>query len=136
MNGSDLIPWVNLFSLHVSAIMFAYFSIISVMPVTREEKRGEKAWKECYWFRIILSIFASLMVINTIVALIFGIAFVLVPGTVVSLYGVIASPQLLYTGQLFGAALIGFGVLTWLARNLAVAEARKAILPAHPSSSA
>ncbi|UCG01439.1 MAG: isoprenylcysteine carboxylmethyltransferase family protein [Candidatus Heimdallarchaeota archaeon] len=66
MNGSDLIPWVNLCSLHVSAIMFAYFSIISVMPVTREEKRGEKAWKECYWFRIILSIFASIMVINII----------------------------------------------------------------------
>ena len=71
-----------------------------------------------------------LMVINTIVALIFGIAFVLVPDSVVSLYGVIASPQLLYIGQLFGAALIGFGVLTWLARNAAVAEAKKAIVPA------
>ena len=72
----------------------------------------------------------TLMVINTIVALIFGIAFVLVPETVVSLYGVIASPQLLYMGQLFGGALIGFGVLTWLARSMAVADARKAIIPA------
>lgn len=72
----------------------------------------------------------TLMVINTIVALIFGIAFVLVPNSVVSLYGVIASPQLLYMGQLFGAALIGFGILTWLARNSTVAEAKKAVLPA------
>ncbi len=71
-----------------------------------------------------------LMIVNTIVALIFGITFVLVPSTMVSLYGVIASPQLLYMGQLFGAALIGFGVLSWLARNSTVAEARKAILPA------
>ncbi|MBN2029217.1 hypothetical protein JW824_03135 [bacterium] len=72
----------------------------------------------------------TLMVINTIVSLIFGIAFVLVPDTVVSLYGVVSSPQLLYIGQLFGAALIGYGVLTWLVRNTAVADARKAILPA------
>ena len=66
MNGSDLIPWVNLFSLHVSALMFAYFSIISVMPVTREAKRGEKAWKECYWFRLIMSICIGIMCINVI----------------------------------------------------------------------
>ncbi len=72
----------------------------------------------------------ALMVINTVVSLIFGIAFVLMPDTVVSLYGVIASPQLLYLGQLLGTALIGFGILTWLARNTAVADAKKAILPA------
>ncbi len=66
MNGSDLIPWVNFISLQVSALMFAYFSIISVMPVTREEKRGEKAWKECYWFRLIMGIFVCIMVVNTI----------------------------------------------------------------------
>ncbi|MFX0205646.1 MAG: methyltransferase family protein [Candidatus Hodarchaeota archaeon] len=66
MNGSELIPWVNLLSLHISALMFSYFSIVSVMPVTREEKRGEKAWKECYWFRIVMSVFAVIMVINTI----------------------------------------------------------------------
>lgn len=66
VNDFDLIPWLNLLSLHISALMFSYLSIISVMPVTREEKRGEKAWKECYQFRIIMSIFAFLMVINTI----------------------------------------------------------------------
>ena len=66
VNDFDLIPWVNLFSLHISALMFSYFSIISIMPVTRAEKRGENAWRECYWFRIIMSIFAVMMVINTI----------------------------------------------------------------------
>lgn len=66
MNGPDLIPWLNFVSLQVSALLFAYFSIISVMPVAREEKQGEKAWKECCWFRIIMSIFICIMVINII----------------------------------------------------------------------
>lgn len=71
-----------------------------------------------------------LMVVNAIIATLFGIAFVLLPNWVVSLYGVIASPQLLYVGQLFGAALIGFGILTWLARNTPLADAREVIIPA------
>lgn len=71
---------------------------------------------------------STLMVINTVVALVFGIAFVLVPAQIISLYGVTADPQLRYTGQLFGGALIGFGVLTWLARNAGESEARRAIV--------
>ncbi|MFX1538420.1 MAG: methyltransferase family protein [Promethearchaeota archaeon] len=65
--------WLNLISLHVSALMFAYFSIISVMPVTRSEKRGEKAWKECYWFRLIMSVFVCIMIINMILWLWFPV---------------------------------------------------------------
>jgi len=70
-----------------------------------------------------------LMVLNAIIAAVFGIAFVLIPWSVYSLYGVgVPSPILNYMGQLFGAALIGYAVLTWLARNVGDSDARKAIV--------
>ncbi|MCK4558660.1 MAG: hypothetical protein KAV45_02680 [Calditrichia bacterium] len=71
-----------------------------------------------------------LMVINTVIAGLFGIAFVLIPWQVLSLYGVQPNPAINYIGELFGAALIGFAVLTWTARNAADSDARTAIVRA------
>jgi Na+-driven multidrug efflux pump len=68
------------------------------------------------------------MIINTVVAAVFGVAFVLVPNQIISLYGVDASEILKYVGQLLGAALVGFAVLTWSARNANDSEARRAIV--------
>lgn len=73
---------------------------------------------------------STLMTINAVVALVFAIAFVLFPGQVISWYGVTESAALKFTGQLYGAALLSFGVLTWMARNAAASEARKAIVTA------
>jgi hypothetical protein len=70
----------------------------------------------------------TLMIINAIVAVVFGIAFILVPAQMSSLYGVTADEPQKYIGQLFGAALIGFAILTWSARNAADSDARKAIV--------
>jgi hypothetical protein len=69
-----------------------------------------------------------MMVINTIVAGVFGVVFVLVPGRIVSLYGVTADAPLRYVGQLFGAALIVLAIVTWMARNAADSDARRAIV--------
>jgi hypothetical protein len=69
-----------------------------------------------------------LMTINTVVAAIFGIAFVIAPGQAVSLYGVTADAPLRYTAQLFGSALLGFAVLTWMARKATASDARNAIV--------
>ena len=71
---------------------------------------------------------SNLMVINTVVALVFGIAFVLIPAQTISLYGVTADSALKYVGQLLGAALIGYGVLTWWAKNVSESQARRAIV--------
>ncbi len=71
---------------------------------------------------------STLMRINAVVAAVFGIAFVLVPGQVLSLYGPDTTAALKYTGQLFGAALVSFAVLTWSARNAENSEARRAIV--------
>ncbi|GMR11041.1 MAG: hypothetical protein BMS9Abin28_1865 [Anaerolineae bacterium] len=70
----------------------------------------------------------TLMIINAVVAAVFGVAFVLVPGQVISLYGVDASAALKYEGQLLGAAFIGFAVLTLSARNANDSAARRAIV--------
>ena len=71
-----------------------------------------------------------LMVINTVIAGVFGIAFVLIPWQVLTLYGVQPSPAINYIGELFGAALLAFAVLTWSARNAAESDARMAIVRA------
>jgi hypothetical protein len=69
-----------------------------------------------------------LMVLNAIVAGVFGIAFVLVPKWLVSQYGVTADAPLTYMAQLFGAALIALAVATWMARNATDSTARQAII--------
>jgi hypothetical protein len=71
----------------------------------------------------------TLMIINAVVAAVFGVAFVLVPGQVTSLYGVEdPSEVLIYVGRLMGAAFIGFAVLTWSARNANDSSARRVIV--------
>ena len=70
----------------------------------------------------------TLMVINAIVAAVFGIAFVLVPAQAIQLYGITVDAPLKYVGQLFGAALVGFAFLTWSARNATDSDARRAIV--------
>ena len=70
----------------------------------------------------------TLMIINTIVAIVFGVTFVIVPAQVYSLYDITADEHLIYMGRLFGSALIGFAVLTWMARNATDSDARKAIV--------
>jgi hypothetical protein len=74
---------------------------------------------------------STLMIINTVVAGVFGVAFVLVPSQAISLYGIEeASEILILILRLMGAAFIGFAVLTWLARNANESAARRAIVVA------
>jgi len=70
----------------------------------------------------------TLMLVNAIVALIFGVAFVVAPGQTMALYLISADAPLRLTGQLLGGSLVSFAVLTWLARNAGDSEARRAIL--------
>jgi len=90
MMGADSlnIALINLLVLHVSAFLFSYLTTLSVMPVTREEQRGEKAWEECARLRSISFLFAGIMVLSTILGIWFpvpGLEWVLNPNP---LYGV------------------------------------------------
>ena len=71
--------------------------------------------------------FNNLLVLNAVLGLIFGIGFVLMPGTVVNLYGVTPNPAVNLVGQFFGTELIAIGLLSWLARNVMDKEAQGAI---------
>jgi hypothetical protein len=71
---------------------------------------------------------STLFVINAIVAAVFGVAFLLVPNQVGSLYGVEVNEILIYVVRLLGAELIAIAGVTWLARNADDSVARKAIV--------
>jgi hypothetical protein len=60
------VAWLNLLSLHVSAFFLVCLGILSLMPMTRAERRGEKAWKECKWLRSIAGLCEFVMIINMI----------------------------------------------------------------------
>lgn len=71
---------------------------------------------------------SALMVVNAIVAVVFGLGFMFAPGQVTSFYSPEVGATLEYVAQLFGAALLAFAVLTWVARNAPDSEARRAVL--------
>ncbi len=69
-----------------------------------------------------------LFIITAVCAVVFGVAFVIIPTRLYSLYAIESTEGLNYMGQLFGAALIGIGLIAWLVRNAADSDARKAIV--------
>jgi hypothetical protein len=80
----------------------------------------------------------NFLAVAAVVAFVFGLGFVVVPGPLMGLYGVSLDAVGTVIGQLFGAALIGFGALNWLARGLHNhdAEALRPILMANLVSDA
>jgi len=70
----------------------------------------------------------SLFIVNAIVALPFGVGAVLAPKPLLSLYGAALDSAGSLTMQFAGVPLIGIGLLTWLARNAAESETRRAIV--------
>ena len=74
------------------------------------------------------------LTIAAVVAVVFGLAFVLVTGPLLSFYGVTLDKAGTLVAQLFGAALIGFAVLNWFARGVTDREARQAIVLANLAS--
>ncbi len=69
-----------------------------------------------------------LFIITAIIAIVFGVVFVIIPAQVYSLYDIESGAGLNYMGQLFGAALIAIGLISWQSRNAADSDARKAII--------
>ncbi len=62
------------------------------------------------------------MTAKAIVVLIFGIGYVLIPGTIASLFGMTLDPAGTMMAQLFGAAFLFECVVLWLARNEPVGD--------------
>jgi hypothetical protein len=70
----------------------------------------------------------SLFVVHSIIALVFGLVFVLVPTQVAAIYGVTVTAGGAFIGRLFGSSLLTFAVVLWLARNSQDSAARRALV--------
>jgi hypothetical protein len=71
---------------------------------------------------------STLLVITAVIALVFGILFVLVPTFVLSIYGVTQGPAEALMSQYFGTCLIFAGLVAWLMRKVTDASAQRAVV--------
>jgi len=71
---------------------------------------------------------STLLVITAVVTLIFGILFVLVPTTVLSIYGVTQGRAEALMSQYFGSSLIFAGLVAWLMRKVTEPNAQRAVV--------
>jgi len=69
----------------------------------------------------------TLLLVNAIIALGFGIGFTVAPAQVLAPYGMSLSAPGLVIARLFGTALLGYGVLTWLLRAATDPAALRAV---------
>jgi hypothetical protein len=72
----------------------------------------------------------NFLMLATIVAAVFGLAFLLAPAQLVALYGVKLTPATEVIGRIAGSVILGFAIVFWAARNENAAETFKAVLVA------
>jgi hypothetical protein len=70
---------------------------------------------------------APFMLLHAILALAFGVGFVLAPAPLLALYGVATDAGGTFMARLFGAAAIQIGLVAWLARNDIDTVSRRAV---------
>ena len=75
--------------------------------------------------------YRNLLTISSIIAAIFGLGFILMPGQLVSFYNVQLTGAGILIAQLYGGTLFSFGLLNWSARDFRDAPVRQAILTAN-----
>jgi hypothetical protein len=64
----------------------------------------------------------------SVVAFIFALGFILIPAQLLSMYNVTLNEAGILISRLFGASLLGFGILNWSARSFGEEEATRAVL--------
>jgi hypothetical protein len=71
---------------------------------------------------------STLLVVAAVIGAVFGIAFVVATGPLLSIYGITLDKAGTLVAQLFGSLLIGLATLNWFARNVTDPEARQAVV--------
>ncbi|MDX1416174.1 MAG: hypothetical protein R3293_18395 [Candidatus Promineifilaceae bacterium] len=61
--------------------------------------------------------FRNLLIVNAVLFLIFGLGFVFIPSTFLSLFGVNPASGTILAAQLYGGLLIGIGLLCWFSKE-------------------
>ena len=72
--------------------------------------------------------YKNFLTIASIVSFLFALGFVLMPGQLVSFYNVELNAGGILIGRLFGAALLGFGLLNWFGRDFSDSAVKQAVL--------
>jgi hypothetical protein len=75
--------------------------------------------------------YRNLLTIASIIAFIFGLGVILMPGQLVSFYNVQLTDAGILIAQLYGGTLFSFGLLNWFARGFRDEAVQQAILTAN-----
>ncbi len=70
----------------------------------------------------------TFMIIAAIVALIFGVGFIVAPASSLQLYGTSTDLTGEFLGRYLGASLVGLAFVIWLTRNAQPSDTRKGLL--------
>ena len=70
----------------------------------------------------------TFMAIAAVIAIVFGLAFILVPAQLLALYGTTLDESGQWVARYLGSAFIGIAVVSWFARNAAQNGAMRAII--------
>ena len=74
--------------------------------------------------------FRNLMILNAVTGILFGAGFVVLPGLLSTLFGIAATPTSDFALRMYGAAVLGYGLLGWLIRQVTDREVQKPVLTA------
>lgn len=80
--------------------------------------------------------YKNITTLASILAFVFALGFILMPARLTSFYNVTLNEGGAFIGQLFGATLLGFGVLNWLGRDFGAGQARNALVTANLATDA
>ncbi len=78
--------------------------------------------------------YKNFLTVGAIVAFLFALGFILMPGQLMGMYNVDLDDGGMLVGRLFGAALLGFGLLNWLSRDFSEDKAKQAVVSANLAS--
>lgn len=71
---------------------------------------------------------STFLAISAILALLFGLGFLFLPGQSVTGFGIEATPAVISFARAVGATLVGLAILNWMARNDRMSVSLRAIL--------
>ncbi len=71
----------------------------------------------------------TLLTINAIIAAIFGMGFLIIPKTILSIYGGTLTDVGTILARLLGAEFLSYAAITWLARNIKETRMLRIIVP-------
>jgi hypothetical protein len=70
----------------------------------------------------------TFLAIISVLAIGYGVAFILAPGTLGAIYGTVDSPTAELMSRFFGVALLPFGLILWFARDMDHAALRNVLV--------